>query len=116
MNTSLATQIWGRVPEYITGAIILEQFDAWYAPETWDVPWHEDDEATALVHVIDELMAEYTDGRWRDEELRIQLHEGLKLTTPAESITANGQFLGHPSPSRGILRPLCGRSGQLGFT
>ncbi len=63
MGTSLTTEICGRVTEYITGAITLEQFDAWYAPETWDVQWDEDGEATAMVHAIDELLAQYTDGK-----------------------------------------------------
>ena len=62
MGTSLTTEICGRVTEYITVTITLEQFDAWYAPETWDVQWDEDGEATVMVHAIDELLAQYTDG------------------------------------------------------
>ena len=83
MGTPLTTEIYGRVIEYITGAITLEQFDAWYAPETWDVRWDEDGESTAMVHAIDELLAQYTDGSWREDELRVQLQEALKLVSRA---------------------------------
>jgi hypothetical protein len=83
MSMSLTAEICGRVTEYITGTITLEQFDAWYAPETWDVRWDEDGEATAMVHAIDELLAQYTDGNWREDELRVQLQEALKLVSRA---------------------------------
>jgi len=67
-----APEIREHLARYLTGELSLAAFQEWFVPATWELDLA-DDQLRALYGGIELALAEYTNGDWTEDELRLLL-------------------------------------------
>lgn len=79
MDSALLSDILGRLRQYVSHEISLDQFREWFDVETWDVI---DESSPATQQVAGEIelrIAEFTNGHRTEDDLRSQLERLLPV-------------------------------------
>jgi len=70
MNLNLDLAIRDKLASYLVGEISLAEFEDWFVPASWNVAQSNNQNAINLVYEIELWLAEYSDGHWREDELK----------------------------------------------
>jgi hypothetical protein len=73
MRPSLDIEIREKLASYLAGEISLADFEDWFVPASWNVVPSGNQAAANLVYEIEIWLAEFSDGFWREEELKNSL-------------------------------------------
>jgi hypothetical protein len=92
-----------RVIGYIVGNIPLQSFAEWFIPATWNIHEWAPDYLQQLVYGVRGRLAEYSNGDWKETELREQVSLLLSETLGAQVVVEPGEFaiVSVASPSLG---------------
>jgi hypothetical protein len=69
MKPSLKVEIADRLSRYVAGQIELSEFHNWIIPATWDID-AEPEQVKSVVHRVQLLLAEFSNGDRTEEDLR----------------------------------------------
>jgi len=91
-------EIRNKLIEYLSSRKTLDDFQAWFIPEIWDIEREDDPELHNLVYSIELRLAEYSSGHLSEEELRQELipfvvNQRVKLSFGAQQPEITPQTL-----------------------
>ena len=93
-----ASQIRNELAFYIAGILSLDDFENWFALNTWNVENAGSKAAEVLTYALEESLSEYTSGHIPEKKLREELNEILHAETRTVSIFANDHPMQFQNP------------------
>jgi hypothetical protein len=73
MKSSLYLTVQEQLRRFVAGELTLDAFRDWFTPATWDVDNASADDARELCYEIEHRLAEFTNGDWDEQELKLLL-------------------------------------------
>lgn len=84
--TALDLEISYHVARYITGGDSLAEFRRWLLPVVWDIAEPGNDEVSQLASRIELRLAEFMNGHWTEDDLRVHFARLVPATASVSVI------------------------------
>jgi hypothetical protein len=85
MKSSLYLTIQEQLRRFVAGELTLDAFRDWFTPTTWSIDNANTDDARELSYEIEHRLAEFTNGDWDEQELRLLLRPFAERRSEAAS-------------------------------
>lgn len=85
MKSSLYLTIQEQLRRFISGEMSVDAFRDWFTPVAWDMDAVAADDARELSYEIEHRLAEFTNGDWDEQELKLLLRPFAERRSEAAS-------------------------------
>jgi len=100
MKPNLESQIRGKLADFVTGSLALDELQEWLAPLVWDIEDEGDQECCDLIYAAELALAEYSAGHLSERDF-VSAIESLVLYQPSSSTSdSSNQVSGDPAARR----------------